>query len=106
MTDASEAVLSRIREITTEIRELERTRRLLEVEWAVQVCPFKVGDKTVCCSYGYRGKPCVIKRIYMYAWWKDRFMWAVECCILSKSGDEGRLTAIFHQGQYENWLAR
>lgn len=98
---SAESLMSGIKVLDKNINSLAQQRKQLLQEWAAAVCPFMVGEKTICKGYAHEGKACVIERIKATTGYGGKYQWEVVVRILNKDGEPSKKDTSFTQSQYE-----
>lgn len=87
------------------IREIELAEAAAKVvqnikqQFALQECPFKVGEETVCHGFAHRGKRMRVTRVTPSSVLGSN--WAVCGLVMKANGEPGAQEARFHHLQYE-----
>ena len=77
-----------------------------ELEYALDICPFSVGEETTILGYSHNGKKGIIDKIKGLhgSGWQGR--WEVSGVVLKKDGSKGCKFFDFNEDQYRDSLRK
>ena len=89
-----------IKDLDAQIELLDEKRRNLLSQWAIESCPYKVGDIATIRGRPCAGKQCRIDKVTWNKWSKgflSGYEWTVRGTLLLKDGSTGKLTVCWSQ---------
>lgn len=99
-------LLRSVKVIDAEIEVLQARKKALLKEWAVKVCPLKVGDLIPCCGHYHKGKTGRVTAINAKPNYKAEYDWVVHVVVLKKDSTDSAFTADISQLHWETRLER
>lgn len=86
------AKLNEIKELDARIQVLNEARKVLLKEWAIEACPYAVGDIVEVRGYSHIGKKCRIDRVGWTHGYSEDYQWKVVGTLILKDGSLGKVT--------------
>lgn len=86
-----------ISDLDKQIEALTKQRNDLLDAWALEACPFEVGQVISNPGYAHKGKKCRVLHISWRRWAHAEYQWRVTAQLIKSDGSDSLNRCDFHQ---------